>query len=170
VNNSNVVSRRDFLKTFGLGAVLVLLGSIAAAMTRFMQPNLVTGAPGPVDVGAPEDYPVGSLTFVESARSYLGHDEGGFYAIIAMCTHLGCTPRLDSNAFICPCHGSRFSRDGQVLNGPASRPLDRAFVGRAENGHLFVDRSRIVDASYRLPGTVSSLTMRSGRRLFHNYT
>jgi cytochrome b6-f complex iron-sulfur subunit len=146
-----MLSRRDFLTSLGAGAGLVLAGSIAAALARFMQPNLVTSAPGPVDVGAPEDYAVGSLTFVQNARSYLGRDGGGFYAIVAMCTHLGCTPRIDSDAFVCPCHGSRFSREGVVLNGPASRSLDRAYVGRAGSGHLFIDRSRIVDPSYRLP-------------------
>jgi cytochrome b6-f complex iron-sulfur subunit len=160
VNKSRMLSRRDFLARFGIGALLVVAGSVAAAMARFIQPNLVTSAPGPVDVGAPEQYPVGSLTFVESARSYLGRDDRGFYAIVGMCTHLGCAPRRDSNAFVCPCHGSRFSRDGQVLNGPASRPLDRAFVGRAGNGQLFVDRGRVVDASYRLPGSLAFLTTR----------
>lgn len=129
---------------------MIVAGSIAAALARFLQPNVVTGDPGPVEVGAPGEYAVGSLTLVETARSYLGRDERGFYAIIATCTHLGCTPRLDSNAFVCPCHGSRFSREGSVINGPASRPLDCAFVGRTTSGGLFIDRSRVVTRDFRL--------------------
>jgi len=116
---------------------------------RFLTPNLVTPAPGPVEIGSPEEYAMGSLTHVENAQAYLGRDERGFYAIVAICTHLGCTPRLESNEFACPCHGSRFARDGSVLASPATRALDRAFVGRNANGKLFVDRSRIVDANYR---------------------
>ncbi len=130
------------------GALAVITGAFAYTFARFMQPNLLTGASGPVDVGVAGQYAVESLTFIEAARSYLGRDKRGFYAIIAVCTHLGCTPRLDGNAFNCPCHGSRFARDGAVLSGPAARPLQRAFVGRATNGRLFIDRRRVVPADY----------------------
>ena len=143
------LTRRAFLANMGWGALLIATGATAAAFARFMQPNLTTPAPGPVEIGAAEDYAVGSLTFIENARSYLGRDARGFYAIIAVCTHLGCTPRLQANEFACPCHGSKFSRDGAVVNGPATRALDRAFVGRAADGKLLIDRSRIVDANYR---------------------
>lgn len=144
------ISRRNFLATAVWGTLLVSGGSSVAALLRFLSPNVVTPAPGPVEIGAADSFAAGSLTYVESARSYVGRDDRGFYAISAVCTHLGCTPRLDDDAFICPCHGSRFTRSDRVVNGPATRPLDRAFVGRAANGHLFVDRGRIVDENYRL--------------------
>ena len=43
------------------------------------------------------------------------------------CTHLGCAYRWDVNRkeFSCPCHGSRFAKDGAVIAGPATRALDR---------------------------------------------
>jgi Rieske Fe-S protein len=43
------------------------------------------------------------------------------------CTHLGCRVRRDpaTGGFACPCHGSRFDRDGAVLAGPAPRALER---------------------------------------------
>ena len=43
------------------------------------------------------------------------------------CTHLGCTINWkdDAQAFICPCHDAKFSKDGVVLGGPPPRPLDR---------------------------------------------
>jgi cytochrome b6-f complex iron-sulfur subunit len=47
-----------------------------------------------------------------------------FSALTAVCTHEGCTITGQSGqAFVCPCHGSRFDQTGGVLNGPASRPL-----------------------------------------------
>ncbi len=144
------LTRRDFLTNIGIGATVLALGSVGAAFARFLQPNVTTPAPGPVAIGATDEYAVGSLTFIENARAYLGRDERGFYAITAICTHLGCTPRLDADAFACPCHGSQFTRAGDIVNGPATRALDRALVGRAASGKLFIDRSRVVDANYRL--------------------
>ena len=47
-------------------------------------------------------------------------------AVSRVCTHEGCTielPRSPRATFDCPCHGSRFRIKGQVVNGPASRPL-----------------------------------------------
>jgi menaquinol-cytochrome c reductase iron-sulfur subunit len=43
------------------------------------------------------------------------------------CPHLGCAYRWEagSQSFLCPCHTSTFSLDGEVLSGPAQRPLDR---------------------------------------------
>jgi len=43
------------------------------------------------------------------------------------CTHLGCAYHFEETKgeFICPCHATNFSIDGEVLNGPAPRPLDR---------------------------------------------
>lgn len=40
------------------------------------------------------------------------------------CPHLGCTVRETSDGFVCPCHGSRFSRHGERLSGPAPRGLE----------------------------------------------
>ncbi len=43
----------------------------------------------------------------------------------AHCTHLGCRIKsLENDAFICPCHGSVFSLNGQVVKGPATRNLE----------------------------------------------
>jgi Rieske Fe-S protein len=46
-------------------------------------------------------------------------------AMSGNCTHAGCRIELYFNGghFYCPCHGSKFSTDGLVMNGPASEPL-----------------------------------------------
>ncbi|MGA2882193.1 MAG: ubiquinol-cytochrome c reductase iron-sulfur subunit [Bryobacteraceae bacterium] len=58
-------------------------------------------------------------------------------AFVPQCTHLGCAYHWDdpSHTFICPCHTSVFSIDGQVLSGPAPRPLDR-YLTQVEGGKL----------------------------------
>jgi cytochrome b6-f complex iron-sulfur subunit len=147
-----MMTRRDFLASMGWGAIVVSAGALVAAVARFFDPPITTRAPGPVEVGRPEEFAVGSLTYAERARAYVGRDERGLYAIAATCTHLGCTPRLAErgDAFVCPCHGSQFSRDGQVTGGPATRGLERVFVGRGANGILYIDSSRVVDARFRL--------------------
>jgi Rieske Fe-S protein len=47
-----------------------------------------------------------------------------FTAIDATCTHEGCTVNSVNGAtYVCPCHGSRYNRNGQVTNGPARASL-----------------------------------------------
>jgi Rieske Fe-S protein len=49
-----------------------------------------------------------------------------FTAIDAVCTHEGCTVSgADGAIYVCPCHGSRYNRDGQVIQGPARASLRR---------------------------------------------
>jgi Rieske Fe-S protein len=48
----------------------------------------------------------------------------------AACPHLGCVVQwnADEKTFDCPCHGSRFSKEGVVLNGPAISGLKKIEV------------------------------------------
>ena len=51
-------------------------------------------------------------------------DNSGFRVFSSRCTHLGCRiGHLSQNLLQCPCHGSSFDRNGQVVTGPALRPL-----------------------------------------------
>jgi Rieske Fe-S protein len=58
----------------------------------------------------------------------LVREEEDFYALDLTCTHLGCTVTVTPTELVCPCHGSRFDRQGTVLQGPAERPLRRLEV------------------------------------------
>ncbi|HKO18221.1 MAG TPA: Rieske 2Fe-2S domain-containing protein, partial [Acidobacteriaceae bacterium] len=55
-------------------------------------------------------------------------DAGALHACSAVCTHLGCVVAWNptEKSWDCPCHGSRFSPEGKVLNGPAAANLEPA--------------------------------------------
>ncbi|MFJ1589299.1 FAD-dependent oxidoreductase [Kitasatospora albolonga] len=68
----------------------------------------------------------GAVVRVEGRRCAVYRDEDGIaHAVSARCTHLGCLVSFNEaeTAWECPCHGSRFGIDGEVLHGPAVRPL-----------------------------------------------
>jgi len=58
--------------------------------------------------------------------------DGGFHALSPVCPHLGCIVDFNGaeSSWDCPCHGSRFDVEGRVLNGPATRGLDRIDLSR----------------------------------------
>ena len=49
--------------------------------------------------------------------------EGRFHALSPICTHLGCEVKAVKTGFRCPCHGSSYDEEGQVVNGPAREDL-----------------------------------------------
>ena len=62
----------------------------------------------------------------ERVAGYRG-DDGTLFAVSTRCTHLGCQVNWNAaeRSWDCPCHGSRFAPDGEVLHGPAVRPLEQ---------------------------------------------
>jgi Rieske Fe-S protein len=61
-----------------------------------------------------------------------------YFALSAICTHRGCTVEEKGSRFECPCHGSTFSRAGDVLRGPADQPLRRYPARLESNGRTLV--------------------------------
>jgi glycine/D-amino acid oxidase-like deaminating enzyme/nitrite reductase/ring-hydroxylating ferredoxin subunit len=60
--------------------------------------------------------------------------DGQLHATSAVCTHLGCHVHWNSTeqCWDCPCHGSQFSPEGEVLSGPAIAPLKKVAVVSAK--------------------------------------
>ncbi len=78
----------------------------------------------------------GRIVELSGAKTAVFRDEHGLlHAVSPVCTHLGCIVAFNGaeKTWDCPCHGSRFDKDGKVLCGPAIHPLpsrkDEAIVG-----------------------------------------
>lgn len=79
----------------------------------------------------------------EDASLFIVRDQNSYHALSPICTHRGCTVEARSARFVCPCHGSTYSRTGAVLRGPAEEPLASFPVNATDNGAtLIVDRRR----------------------------
>jgi menaquinol-cytochrome c reductase iron-sulfur subunit len=137
-------NRRSAL--FRLGVVSLGAAFLQAAWStlRFAHATVSYGPPTKLNLGPLERFAPGLATFVESARVFVKRDDEGVRAMSAVCTHLGCTVREEGDGFLCPCHGSRYDKEGKVQGGPAPAPL--AFYSLAEDGkkHLVVDLGRPV--------------------------
>ncbi len=70
---------------------------------------------------------VAELILRLTVAEFFRDEEGRLHAVSPTCTHLGCQLNWNSGdqSWDCPCHGSRFSPDGEILHGPAVRPLER---------------------------------------------
>lgn len=138
------VKRRAFLAWLGwsgaaLSGALTLLG-----VARYFVPEARQGPHTLVRVGPPDAVPVGEKRYLPEGRAYLIREEGGFYALSAVCTHLGCTTSAMDWGYRCPCHGSQFDPTGRVLRGPAVRPLDWFQLVLSPDGQLAVDLQRVL--------------------------
>ncbi len=128
-------SRRSTLRTLALS----LFG--AAGLWRFLTPRRGRGLPADT-LRVPEaDVPPEGALVLPGQRCAVVRQADGFHALDLTCTHLGCTVTATPQGFACPCHGSCFTSQGQVLNGPAPRPLKRLAVER-RGGVLLISLDR----------------------------
>jgi Rieske Fe-S protein len=128
--------RRNFLKLitnvlFSLGGLLGLGG-----LFRFFSYQPDPGPPTEFDLGLKDDYPKGVQVVRLDIPAIIRHTDKGIIAISLVCTHLGCTVEEDEIGFICPCHGSCYSKNGEVLEGPATKNLPRFRIEEQEDNTL----------------------------------
>jgi cytochrome b6-f complex iron-sulfur subunit len=139
--NQPELTRRTFL-LWGWGAFLAFLASAGAGFLRYFLPNVLYEPSQKFRAGRVADYPLG-VTIDKPNRVWIIRNEKGLYSIWARCTHLGCTPNWfpAESRFRCPCHGSNYTIKGDVIAGPAPKPLWRVMVTKTPQGELVVDKS-----------------------------
>ena len=150
------LSRRNFMG-IATGAIG---GLIAAAMTipavaYVLGPALKAdevedwirlGSASKVELGTPTLFKAkvmrqtGWIVNETELTFYVLTDDGREYVAMSnICTHLGCRVRwiADQQQFFCPCHNAAFDKEGEVVDGPPPRPLDRYEV-KVEDDQLYV--------------------------------
>jgi cytochrome b6-f complex iron-sulfur subunit len=154
-NEQNLLTRREFL---GIGWGLSLLGlfvQAGSALARFMNPRIEPGGFGTeVSAGRVAEFLPGTVSHVQKGRFYISRlKDGSFLALWHSCTHLGCTVpwREDENRFHCPCHSSIFTPVGEVVSGPAPRPMD-IFPISIVDGNLIVNTGQPIQRREYDPG------------------
>jgi cytochrome b6-f complex iron-sulfur subunit len=132
------LSRRNFLKLTSqtLLATSSLLG--LSTLLRFLGFQTEPPSPTEFDLGPASDYPPGTRTQFLEIPAILLHTENGFSALSLICTHLGCTVKQEGTELACPCHGSRYGKDGEVLRGPAEKPLASLRVELTADGYIIL--------------------------------
>ena len=140
------VTRRRFLSFVGWGSFAAFFGGVTLATLRFFFPRILYEPSQQFIAGKPEDYQVGEVStrMQKEQRVWMIRNEEGMYALISICTHLGCTPiwHPAEDRIKCPCHGSNFLIDGQNVAGPAPVPLFRAAIGLDLAGNIVVEKSQ----------------------------
>jgi menaquinol-cytochrome c reductase iron-sulfur subunit len=152
----NLVPRRNFmaLAISAIGGVIGLSWAIPA-VAYVVEPALKSGqgegwiqlgSTTKIEIGIPTLFKVniqrqtGWVTNEEELAAYVLTQDGRDYiAMSNVCTHLGCRVRwiAEQSKFICPCHNAVFDKEGNVLDGPPPRPLNRYEV-KIENDQLFI--------------------------------
>jgi Rieske Fe-S protein len=135
-SSSELISRRDFLD-LAWKAILSICGLVGFGTTLWYfnyQDQLTRQTE--FDLGPAENYPSGSQTPFPDAQAILLHTAAGFQALSTVCPHLGCIVESTSDSFVCPCHRSRFNKQGELLVGPATKPLQTLRLEHRADDHL----------------------------------
>jgi cytochrome b6-f complex iron-sulfur subunit len=139
-------NRRDFLDRVALASLGIAAVGGVRVLVGYLSPNVLFEPPTRFRAGAPDSYPVNSVTFLPDQLVYIVRSQQGMWALSAICTHLGCITQWkpDANRIACPCHGSKFRTNGAKIEGPAPRPLPHLSLTMTADGELLVDKLEAV--------------------------
>ncbi len=187
------LTRREFLYYIWAASMALFLAEAGGAVLWFAVPRFKPGEFGgvfklnldqlPSPDSAPQPFDAGRFWLVNvgpRSAADLRHPAGqetrpGVLAIYKVCVHLGCLYawKPTNDRFECPCHGSKYLKDGARVHGPAARNLDR-FVVRAldADGKVLAETAQ-GDANHNpaagaplvLPAGAAALQVDTSRRI-----
>jgi cytochrome b6-f complex iron-sulfur subunit len=156
-NQRGSFSRRRLLRWALLGTMGAIFAQAGIGFLNFLHAQQTGPFGGVITVGNLNDFAPNSVTKNINGKFYLSNVAGsGLVALFWRCRHLGCTVpwnedevfKLGSGetvtgVFHCPCHGSVYTRDGQIQAGPAPGPLDLMEMTIGADGTVTVDTGAI---------------------------
>jgi nitrite reductase/ring-hydroxylating ferredoxin subunit len=148
---SKGVTRREFLYYAWFSSMALFMAGSGGATLAYAFPRFKEGEfGGKFVVGKTEEFEDGSVTPVRNGKFFLVRQGDEYMALYQVCTHLGCLVRETEQGFSCPCHGSKFAKDGTLVASPAPRDMDEFAVE-------IVDGNVIVDTGNRIKGESRSV-------------
>jgi glycine/D-amino acid oxidase-like deaminating enzyme/nitrite reductase/ring-hydroxylating ferredoxin subunit len=122
------VRENDWAKTFTPSRLSPSSAHQVAQLGVKFSADFVLDRAKPAEAASPATIAVGEARVVRDGLGKTGvyrDKQGALHAVSLRCTHLGCLVRFNpaETSWDCPCHGSRFDVDGNVLEGPATDPL-----------------------------------------------
>lgn len=128
---SGKLSRRDFIKRSAVG---VIAGGAMLTTTNLEAFTKAAAAKKAVFRRSGDDIVVklsentalsktGGSVKINDELMLIRNSETTFLAVKTICSHKGCDVELEGDKFVCPCHGSEYTMDGKVTQGPAKDNL-----------------------------------------------
>ncbi|MCK9520583.1 MAG: ubiquinol-cytochrome c reductase iron-sulfur subunit [Dehalococcoidia bacterium] len=162
------VARRSFLRVSVFAGLTLSVGGLLAGFLGFFNLRNPTGFGGTVTVpkgaipqpgGEPYRVSEGKFWLVNLAGAegdvLDAGGSGGLLALYWKCPHLGCSVPWNGTLtgvagfagitgwFLCPCHGSTYSKAGIRVAGPAPRPMDTMELSVNSDGSVNVNTGKI---------------------------
>lgn len=166
------INRREFLTYAWAGALGLLTLESGLATYQFMYPRFRAGEfGGKFILGPATELPPTNLAPQgnTTGKFWLVNTDEGPHALYMVCTHLGCLYKWESsnNRFECPCHGSKFSREGHYIEGPAPRSLDQFLIEVVEGTSVVATTEDAGDkiTAPPAPGAEAEIVVDTGKRI-----
>lgn len=128
-------------------SVFTLCGGVSFLLNACSSiPRISVGGIGEFDEGlkiqssafAESDKVLVNFSLLEAPILVQKKADGKYNAIYLLCTHKACEVSVHKYSLDCPCHGSQFDLDGNVLEGPAEEKLKSFPVEEDGNGNLII--------------------------------
>ena len=138
------LSRRKLLDHL-IGAAIAVtgIGFGGGAVSFWYPPETTTRKKDKIEAGKKDSLPVGSAVKVDfnGEPVLVMHVAGGFFAVSAVCTHLGCIVEwsAEKQQVVCPCHNATFDYRGNIVSGPPPTPL-KSFLVEVQGDTIMVGK------------------------------